>query len=132
MIAKDGCCGLEKFSKLSPLCSGCDRYAGSATRDYVMRRSSSAHRLRPLQLSNNAASCHYARIVAKGNRPGIMSSLRRPIGINDSARCLSSLQDKARFFLSCQCQCNRSALPRETGHGVPVWPQGDDASKRKR
>jgi hypothetical protein len=64
--------------------------------------------------------CHYARIVTKGNRPGIMSSLKRPIRINDSARCLSSLQDKTHFFLS--CQCNRSELPKKTGHGV--WPQG--------
>jgi hypothetical protein len=53
MIAKDGCCGLEKFSKLSPLCSGCDRYAGSATRDYVMRRSSSTFCGRQLLVSRS-------------------------------------------------------------------------------
>lgn len=29
-------------------------------------------RLRPVQLSNAVMLCHYARIVTKGNRPGIM------------------------------------------------------------
>jgi hypothetical protein len=106
--------------------------ATSSTRDYVLRRS--AHRLRPVQLSNAATLCHYARIVTNGNRPGIMSILKRPIRINDSARCLSSLQDKTHFFLS--CRCNRSALPRETGHAcghkATMHPKGNENTKGNR
>jgi len=105
-------------------------YAGSATsstRDYVLCRSSSAHRLRRVQHSNAVTLCHYARIVTKGNRPGIMSSLKRPIRINGSARCLSSLQDNMHFFFIMPMQPKCTA--RETGHGV--WPQGDGCIQKE-
>ncbi len=100
---------------------------GTTVANASLFASSSVHRLTQVRPSK-AATCHYASVVTKGNRPGIMNSLKKPIKINDSARCLSSLQDVTHNFFyhvnttEVPCQGKRGITRRRCirkGKGIP-------------